>query len=372
MERQISLMSSPNDAKLFKFQSNSLDRNSAVVDLHAKKLKGVKDKAERSRNEAKQPSTSPNANVMSVIAAAAETQGLSGPSTLHSLIDLSNKRPKDTGLVLTIVQHHLQRKKLGAALYVLESFFSRLEKANDDEDMAVRYSPGLVALAVSLKRLQKRDSSAKTELVKAAKYWRNRPIGPVSTLLREAGTELAKSSNEEELDLAGATLGKLHDENKESDITSAGLVAALAVSRVSSVEDHIERLPSIPSLIGDIRVETLVDAGVATPSNGSSLSKKRPPPSDAPNDRLSNKRKRRRMPKNVVEGQTPDPERWLPLRDRSSYRPKGKKGKKKAAESTQGGVVKEEETLGLVGGGGVKVEKSSSSNAAKKKKKGKK
>ncbi len=53
-----------------------------------------------------------------------------------------------------------------------------------------------------------------------------------------------------------------------------------------------------------------------------------------------------------------DPERWLPLRDRSTYRAKSKKGKKKAADLTQGGVVKEEESLELAGGAGsVKVEK---------------
>ena len=78
------------------------------------------------------------------------------------------------------------------------------------------------------------------------------------------------------------------------------------------------------------------------------------------------------MPKNFVDGQTPDPERWLPLRDRSSYKPKNKKGKKKVADSTQGGVTKDEETLGLVGGGGVKVEKAAAGGASKKKKKGKK
>ena len=82
------------------------------------------------------------------------------------------------------------------------------------------------------------------------------------------------------------------------------------------------------------------------------------------------------MPKDYVEGKAMDPERWLPLRDRSSYRPKGKKGKKKAMELTQGGVVKEEgESLELAGGAGtVKVEKAAGGGGGgkAKKKKGKK
>jgi signal recognition particle subunit SRP72 len=79
------------------------------------------------------------------------------------------------------------------------------------------------------------------------------------------------------------------------------------------------------------------------------------------------------MPKDFEEGKKMDPERWLPLRDRSSYRPKGKKGKKKAADLTQGGVVKEEESLELAGGAGsVRVEKAAGGGKAKNKKKGKK
>ena len=51
--------------------------------------------------------------------------------------------------------------------------------------------------------------------------------------------------------------------------------------------------------------------------------------------------------KTTATGTQPDPERWLPLRDRSSYRPKTKKGKGKggkkvdAVGATQGGVVVE-------------------------------
>lgn len=56
-----------------------------------------------------------------------------------------------------------------------------------------------------------------------------------------------------------------------------------------------------------------------------------------------------RLPKDYEQGKVPDPERWLPLRDRSTYRPKGKKGRAKAA-LTQGGVVDKTQATG--GGGG--------------------
>ena len=49
-----------------------------------------------------------------------------------------------------------------------------------------------------------------------------------------------------------------------------------------------------------------------------------------------------RIPKDFDPNKKPDPERWLPLRDRSYYKPKGKKGKKKAEGLTQGGVVEDD------------------------------
>lgn len=55
-----------------------------------------------------------------------------------------------------------------------------------------------------------------------------------------------------------------------------------------------------------------------------------------------------RLPKDYEQGKAPDPERWLPLRDRSTYRPRGKKGRAKAA-LTQGGVVDKAQATG--GGG---------------------
>ena len=61
------------------------------------------------------------------------------------------------------------------------------------------------------------------------------------------------------------------------------------------------------------------------------------------------------MPKDFDPDKTPDPERWLPRRDQSTFRAKGRKGKRKGGnDMMQGGVVKEE---GKEGKEGEKVEK---------------
>ncbi|KAL3955195.1 hypothetical protein ACCO45_010758 [Purpureocillium lilacinum] len=365
-------MSGATNAKLFSYQSGVLARNQSVVDILAQKSDGVRERTRKILDQAHQPTTRQDVNSTAAINAAAETQGVPDKEVLRELASLSKRHPNNVGLVLITVQLHLKRKNHGAALSALESFFVRLNQSDDDQDREVRFSPGLVALAVSLMRAQGRDASAKSELVKAATYWRDRPVGASSSLLREAGVELSKSSNADDLSLAAAAFQRLYMENKDHPVVTAGLVASLAASDVAKVERYAAELPPVETLVDGIDTEALVRAGVAGLPSTAAPVKKRPATEEAGDEKAAKRRRRRRLPKNYVEGKAPDPERWLPLRDRSSYRPKGKKGKKKAGESTQGGIVKEEETLDLVGGGGVKVEKASASNPSKKKKKGKK
>ncbi|EWG47157.1 signal recognition particle subunit SRP72 [Fusarium verticillioides 7600] len=371
LERRFSaLTAKARNAKLFQHQSDILRRNRLTVDLQILKGAGVKRRTDALLTEAKHPTTAAETSILSVLNAAASAQGTSGKHLLKNLQGLSQKRPHDVGLVLTIVQIQLHEGKVGSALSILESFLQRLERNETDDSQNARFSPGLIALTVTLLRAQGRESSAKAELVKAATYWQSRPASSAISLLEEAGIELMKSSNAQDLQLAGTSFQKLIDERKGSDIAAAGLVASFAPSSPSRVEKHLQNLPPVDSLIEGIDVTALLSAGVATAASktGSSTLKRSAP--SGPSEKTSKRRRKIRLPKNYVEGTRPDPERWLPLRDRSSYRPKGKKGKKKAVDSTQGGIVKEEETLELVGGGGVKVEKAPP--PSKKKKKGRK
>lgn len=359
------------DAKLFKFQSDIFTQNSFLTDLHAQKLRGVCARTKASLDKSQSPSIQPGLNALSVINAAAEVHGKTGKALLRALESLSEKRATEVGLVLTVVQTKLQHGRKASALFTLSSFLSRLESDTSVEAQDVRFSPGLVALYVSLLREQGRETYARGELAKASKHWLNRPGSTATSLLREAGIELLRSSNSQDLLLAGSAFEKLFDEHQGSHIAAAGLVASLATSDPAKVQQHVAELPNVKELISGIDVEKLLASGVVAAPRSTLLKKRAATDADA--DRKATKKRRRKLPKNYEEGKKPDPERWLPLRDRSSYRPKGKKGRKKAADSTQGGIVKEEETLELVGGGGVKVEKApTASTSSKKKKKGKK
>ncbi|ATY66774.1 signal recognition particle [Cordyceps militaris] len=361
------------NAKLFSYQSSRERQNSYLLALDVHKSSGVQEKSHNFLQQSEQPTKSASVNAMAVVNAAAVADGLDDRAAVRKLQALAVRRPLDVGLLLTIVQLQLRLNRKGAALSLLQSFFTRLEKEDTDASRDVRFSPGLVALAVSLMRAQGHENSAKAEFVTAAKHWTRRPTASSDSLLRESGIELMRSSNPEDLKLAGSAFEKLFAEHKGSHIASAGLVASLAAVDTDKTSRHMSELPPVGSLVKGINVKSLLEAGVAAAPSRPNLKKRAA--ADA-TEKATTKRRRRRLPKDYEEGNALDPERWLPLRDRSTYRPKNKKGKKKVAESTQGGVVKEEETLGLVGGGGVKVEKSGGggggAGVAKKKKKGKK
>lgn len=385
--------------KLFEYQAAALRRNKYALDLQCQKFDGVQRVATKTILSATQPTASSEIASLGVISAAAKARLQTGKAALNEILPILEKRPTDIGLLLTIIQLYVQTSNLGAALDLLDAFLKRLETstaAAGHED--VRFAPGLVAVAVALYRLAGRQSAIRNELAKASTHWRSKPKDAASSLLREAGVELLKSSDPAHVASAGATFENLvspgnNNNNKKNDpLAVAGLVASFATTDYPKVEPHLSSLTPVDRLISGVDIDALLGAGVAAvpTSSAASATKKRQAAADDPNAAAKpgasskggppTKKRRVRLPKDYVEGVTPkaDPERWLPLRDRSTYRPKGKKGKKRAQDSTQGGPVKPAdedagERLELAGGEGhVKVETGGAGGAGGKKAGGKK
>lgn len=323
--------------------------------------------------------------------AAAKAKCQSDKAARAKILDVLEKRPYDVGLLLTIIQLYVQAKKYDSAIGVLRKFFSYLEEAGSDDHADVRYAPGLVALAVALYRTEHRQKDIRQELGRAAAYWQSIPNNSSTTLLREAGVELLRSSKPSDLATAGAAFERLTEQNPEDKIAHAGLVASFATRDFAKVESHLSSLGSVDELTTGVDVAALLDAGVpAFPAPQQAPPAKRKRKADEADvgaeataaaaktsTKMTEKRRKKkpRLPKNYDPNVKVDPERWLPMRDRSNYRPKNKKGKKKAAESTQGGLVANEaETLNLAGGAGqIKVEKApQGGGGGGKKKKGRK
>ncbi|KAJ4389127.1 Signal recognition particle subunit SRP72 [Gnomoniopsis smithogilvyi] len=382
---------STGNSKLFKHQEVSVLRNKAAIDLQCYKRRAVKNHTAHLIKENPKPSTDLDKVTWGYLNATAKARSETDSQALAKILETLEKRPYDVGLLLTVIHFYVQVKKYDSAIDVLHKFFRYIEElgASDHED--VRYAPGLVALAVALYRTQNRKRDIRAELGRAAAYWQSIPKNSSTTLLREAGVELLYSSKPSDLSTAGAAFERLVSQDPDDKIAHAGLIASFATTDYAKVEPHLSSLDSIEKLTAGIDVSTLLDAGVPAfpaPATPSPARKKRKvddsetaaadgattKPTTTQPSNSEKKKKKPRLGKNYDPNVKPDPERWLPVRDRSNYRPKGKKGKKKVAESTQGGFSNNDnETLNLAGGAGqIKVEKAPQSGGGGKKKKGRK
>lgn len=382
--------------RFFEHQASAFQRNEYTLDLKSQKFPGVERRTFKLLSKESLPTVSSSKCDLGVFGAAAISELKTGKEALRAILPYLEKRPKDLGLLLTVIQLYLQLQNPTAALNLLESFFDKLERDTSTDRSDVRFAPGLVALAVSLYRIQNQRTALRKELAKAAAHWQKKSgpsaRGNGNRLIREAGVELLRSSHPEDLAAAGEAFSYLVAAQPNDRTARAGLIASFATSDFGKVEKYLDILPPVDKLTAGVDVEALLESGVATLANKTGVaqqpSKKRSLDEETSDEKekgqqgqgqpASKKRRRRKLPKDFDPDKKPDPERWLPLRDRASYRPKGKKGKKRAQESTQGGVVKgeDQEMLELAGGAGsVKVEKAGGGGGGgggKKKKKGKK
>ncbi|MCJ1473197.1 Signal recognition particle core component [Lambiella insularis] len=327
----------PKSDRLFGFQKSLVSQNELALDLLSSKFAGVRNFTAKYLADHTMPSTSSEVNGMSVANAAAHAQNQLGKLGLKSILPLLEKRPNDVGLILTIIHLYIVTNNHGSAITVLESFLKRLDESSSPDDQDVRFAPGLVAVMVSLYSIQGRKSHIRTELAKAASYWRHKSKSSPN-LLRAAGLSHLSSANPDDQSAAGNIFENLRNDDPKDRFSIAGYVAAYAMTDLSKVKSAAEQLTPIARLTAGVDIDALDAAGVPVlPSTaGQSAGKKRAADDSA---KLAKKRVRKsKLPKDYDPNKTPDPERWLPLRDRSSYRPKGKKGKQKAAALTQGGI----------------------------------
>jgi signal recognition particle subunit SRP72 len=365
----------------FTYQSALLAQDSVITDLLASKQAGVIRSTSASLSTSTSPTTSATTNSLSVLNAAAHAKGQSSKAGLKAVLPLLEQRPNDVGLLLTVVHLYCLTNNHGSAISLLESFFARLENSKSASNLDVRYTPGLVAVLVSLYSKQNRTTGAKTELARAASYWRSRrkedsSIPLPASLLRAAGTALLGGAQTGSEDAAKAVeiFEDLHALNKDDRAASAGLIAALALSSPDAEipQELLKSLTPSARLTADLDASALEAAGIPSIAPTTNTSVKRPATTDAAPSKKKKKLSAKRTPKDYVPGrENTDKERWLPLRDRSYWRPKGKK-KNKGKDLTQGGNV--DESLGRTGdaaAGAKVVQAGGAGGKAKNKKKGK-
>lgn len=327
----------------FVYQSAPLQRNRYAMDLQLGKTKGIAATTLATLSKEHDNKASPDLVTAGIFNAAAHAHNLTAKSALKHILPLLEKRPTDIGLLLVIIQLYVLTDNVATATTLLEAFLARLEASTNTADNNARYTPGLIAILVSLYTTQGRSSSIKSQLTKAATYWRNAPQNsqPPTTFLTAAGLALLDHSGPSDLELAQSLLENIHTTTPSNPAAIAGL-AASATSTTSIDASVLSSLPSTSKLTSGLDAAALEASGVArTPTTTPSTSagaKRGAPPADT--TKAHKKHKKNKLPKDYDASKQPDPERWLPMRERSYWKPKkGKKGKGGGGGMTQGGLT---------------------------------
>ncbi|KAJ5917024.1 hypothetical protein N7504_001039 [Penicillium tannophilum] len=330
--------------RLFAFQDNALTGNSHATDLLVQKYDGMIRSTAKGLSKSSCPSTEASTNLLSVYNAAAHARGEIGSKGLNKILPLLERRPKDLGLLLTVVQLYVNAGNTTSAITAVERSLKSLEESVSEADQDARFNPGLLSVLVSLYQLEGRKVQIRSTLAQAASHWRNKPEAPTS-LLRAAAKSLLHSDSPADLATAGDLFKSLYQQDSSDRIAIAGYVASKATLDYSQVESQLDQLPAISDLVADVDISALESAGIAPSASSAAaaaaIAGARKRSASGKEGRVVKRVRKSRMPKDYDPAKKADPERWLPLRDRSSYRPKGRKGKQRAAERTQGGVVSE-------------------------------
>ncbi|GAM87316.1 hypothetical protein ANO11243_053390 [Dothideomycetidae sp. 11243] len=363
--------------KPFGFQTRAMHKNVSGIALSAQKYDGTAKSMNALTREKPSPTLDSLSNSASVLNIAAHTRNTTGKEALKLVLPQLSKRPKDVGLVLVAVQLYCLTGNKDAATSLLQNFLERLSSSTTSADQDVRYAPGLVATMVSLYTTRGQTSHARSELMKAANHWRKKTNSAQSqltpsivNLLKATGAALLSSASEEDIKLAESIFKDLKAYDSSDPYIAAGLIAS---SSAAIPESQLSNLTSIDRLTSTISATDLEEAGIARPPKAPGASSAAPKRAAEPSkvEKAAKKPKPSKLPKDYDENKKPDPERWLPLRDRSGYRPKGKKGKQRSNMLAQGAV----EEVSRPGTPGTPVEKAAGGGGGgkqtQKKKKGK-
>jgi len=258
-------------------------------------------------------------------------------STLQEFIS-ANKSSMRASLAL--VQHHLQQGSVSQAIEALKGL-----------GPSEAFRPGVVATVVALlKNLEEKDAAIDYLSAAIAYNQENDCLEAESLelLMRECASAMLSAGMNAR---AVAVLEELRKRHPKDLRVLAQLITAYATVDPAAAQKVSQDLPSPEEMAQGVNVDELEAHCFAS---GPKYSRKTQvkdsakdvsSPSKAPELLAATTKKRRKrkgkLPKNYDPKVDPDPERWLPRKDRSTYKGRRRDKRKEAAgigKGTQGGV----------------------------------
>lgn len=215
----------------------------------------------------------------------------------------------------------------------------------------IQHMPATVATLVSLRERAGDIDGAAAVLDSAIRWWSNAMAedNKLNVIMQEAASFKLRHGHEEDAARLYEELVKTHG-NMEALV---GLVTTVAHVDVNKAETYEKELKPLPGLKG-VDVDSLEKTSGAKHVDGAShVGVTEALEEGKSKAKAKKKRKRKpRYPKGfdpANPGPPPDPERWLPKRERSSYRPKRKDKRAAQVRGSQGAVVREKHEAGTSG-----------------------
>lgn len=212
----------------------------------------------------------------------------------------------------------------------------------------VSYTPGIVSALVTLyQSLENKDSA--TAVLQSAITWyrKNDPKSyALSIYIREAARIELKNGHPQE---AAKLLEELRKDHPSDLKTLAQLISAYSQFNPDKAKEVSRHLPPVSKATEKVNVENLESTSWTMGAKYIKKGGKSDTPSTKPDsgDGLIHKKKKKhkkgKLPKNYDPSVDPDPERWLPRRERSTYKKKKDKRGTAIGKGTQGAVAGSEE-----------------------------
>ncbi|KAF5746502.1 putative Signal recognition particle subunit srp72 [Tripterygium wilfordii] len=206
----------------------------------------------------------------------------------------------------------------------------------------IQHMPATVATLVSLKERAGDIDGAAAILDSAIKWWSNAMTedNKLDIIMQEAASFKLRHGREEDAARLYEELVKSHG-SMEALVGLVSTVAHVDVAKAESYEKQLKPLSGLKR----IKIDNLEKTSGAKHVEGTHVGLTEAQEEVKTKEKPKKKRKRKpRYPKGfdpANPGPPPDPERWLPRRERSSYRPKRKDKRAAQVRGSQGAVVRE-------------------------------
>ncbi|XP_058102156.1 uncharacterized protein LOC131246246 [Magnolia sinica] len=314
------------DFKLSPRQKEAIYANRLLLLLHANRMDQARELV------AALPDMFPDSVVPILLQAAVLVRENKAGRAEEILLQFADRYPEKANSVL------LARAQVAAAAGHPQTAAESLVKIAD-----IQHMPATVATLVSLKERAGDISGAAAVLDNATHWWKNAMSedNKLIAIMHEAASFKLKHGHEEEAACLFEELVKSHG----SIEALVGLVTTAAHVDVDKAEAYEKQLRKLPGL-KEVNVESLERTSGAKHVDSVRVERVEELREEGKEKAKARKKRKRkpRYPKGfdpANPGPPPDPERWLPKRERSSYRPKRKDKRAAQVRGSQGAVVRE-------------------------------